>query len=57
MWHARSDVNAEQIDLERVIDVARAAGDVVLEVYEKGCVARDKEDGSPVTEAENAPRS
>lgn len=43
---------AEQIELEQVIDAARAAGVVVLEVYELGCVARDKEDGSPVTEAD-----
>jgi 3'(2'), 5'-bisphosphate nucleotidase len=45
-------VSSERIDLERVIDAARAAGEVVLEVYEHGCEARDKEDGSPVTEAD-----
>jgi 3'(2'), 5'-bisphosphate nucleotidase len=45
-------VSAQQIDLERVIEAARAAGEVVLEVYERGAVARDKADGSPVTEAD-----
>ncbi len=51
-WHPRSSVIASQIDLQRVIDAARAAGEVVLEVYGRGCVARDKADGSPVTEAD-----
>jgi 3'(2'), 5'-bisphosphate nucleotidase len=45
-------VNAEQIELEPVIDAARAAGEVVLEVYEHGGESREKADGSPVTEAD-----
>jgi 3'(2'), 5'-bisphosphate nucleotidase len=45
-------VNAQEIELERVIDAARVAGEVVLDVYEHGCEARDKEDGSPVTVAD-----
>jgi 3'(2'), 5'-bisphosphate nucleotidase len=45
-------VTAEQIELEPVIEAARAAGEVVLEVYDRGCESRDKEDGSPVTEAD-----
>ncbi len=38
--------------LEQVIDVARAAGEIVLDVYANGCTARSKDDGSPVTEAD-----
>lgn len=38
--------------LEQVIKAARAAGEVVLEVYERGCDALEKSDGSPVTEAD-----
>jgi 3'(2'), 5'-bisphosphate nucleotidase len=45
-------VKADEIELEQVIDAARAAGEVVLEIYDRGCEARDKEDGSPVTEAD-----
>lgn len=45
-------MNADEIELEPVIEAARAAGEIVLEVYERGCESRDKEDGSPVTEAD-----
>ena len=38
--------------LEDVIQLARAAGDEVLAVYADGVEARTKEDGSPVTEAD-----
>jgi 3'(2'), 5'-bisphosphate nucleotidase len=38
--------------LEEVIRIARAAGDEVLEVYDKGSTVRTKDDGSPVTEAD-----
>ena len=45
-------MSASEIELQQVIDAARAAGELVLEIYEQGCEARDKEDGSPVTEAD-----
>jgi 3'(2'), 5'-bisphosphate nucleotidase len=38
--------------LEDVIRIARAAGDAVLEVYDQGSTVRTKDDGSPVTEAD-----
>ncbi len=38
--------------LEDVIRIARAAGDEVLEVYAQGSTVRTKQDGSPVTEAD-----
>lgn len=40
------------VELEQVIDAARAAGDAVLDVYNRGATARTKPDGSPVTEAD-----
>ncbi len=40
------------VELEQVIDAARAAGDAVLDVYSLGATARTKADGSPVTEAD-----
>lgn len=43
---------AETVDLQRVVDTARAAGEVVMGVYARGTTARSKEDGSPVTEAD-----
>lgn len=39
-------------ELEQVIDAARAAGEAVLEIYDRGTHARTKTDGSPVTEAD-----
>jgi 3'(2'), 5'-bisphosphate nucleotidase len=45
-------VTPDATALEQVIDAARRAGDVVLDVYANGCNARNKEDGSPVTEAD-----
>jgi 3'(2'), 5'-bisphosphate nucleotidase len=39
--------------LEEVVSIARLAGDVVLEVYERGCAPTAKDDGSPVTEADH----
>jgi 3'(2'), 5'-bisphosphate nucleotidase len=39
--------------LDELIPIARAAGDAVLAVYERGCVAGTKTDGSPVTEADH----
>jgi 3'(2'), 5'-bisphosphate nucleotidase len=38
--------------LEEVIRIARAAGDEVLKVYAQGSTVRTKDDGSPVTEAD-----
>lgn len=38
--------------LDEVIDVARAAGEEVLDVYARGCAVHSKHDGSPVTEAD-----
>jgi 3'(2'), 5'-bisphosphate nucleotidase len=38
--------------LDHVIDAARAAGDAVLEVYAGHSAARSKDDGSPITEAD-----
>jgi 3'(2'), 5'-bisphosphate nucleotidase len=40
------------VSLEDIIKAARAAGEAVLEVYETEFEARTKEDGSPVTEAD-----
>ncbi len=40
------------VELEQVIDAARAAGEAVLDVYRRGGKARTKADGSPVTEAD-----
>lgn len=45
-------MRADDIPLEEVVEAARAAGEVVLEVYARGTTARSKEDGSPVTEAD-----
>lgn len=39
--------------LEEVVDIARAAGEKVLEVYGSGCTVEHKDDGSPVTEADH----
>src|SRR5579862_7285164 len=39
--------------LDGLIPIARAAGDAVLDVYQRGCVADVKSDGSPVTEADH----
>jgi 3'(2'), 5'-bisphosphate nucleotidase len=38
--------------VEEVIAIARAAGEEVLEVYERGCGVERKQDGSPVTPAD-----
>lgn len=40
------------IELEQVIDAARAAGDAVLDVYRRGPSVRTKADGFPVTDAD-----
>ena len=45
-------MTVDQTALEEVIRAARAAGEVVLEVYARGTTARSKMDGSPVTEAD-----
>jgi 3'(2'), 5'-bisphosphate nucleotidase len=39
--------------LDAVIDLARAAGEAVLEVYGSGSTVQTKADGSPVTEADH----
>ena len=38
--------------LERLVDIVRSAGDLVMEVYATGFEVRDKGDASPVTEAD-----
>ena len=38
--------------LEHLVDVVRSAGDLVMEVYATGFEVRDKDDASPVTEAD-----
>ncbi|HEY2653575.1 MAG TPA: 3'(2'),5'-bisphosphate nucleotidase CysQ [Solirubrobacteraceae bacterium] len=39
--------------LDEVVTIARAAAEEVLEVYRSGCSVQQKEDGSPVTEADH----
>lgn len=39
--------------LQAVIEIARAAGEEVLDVYRNGCAVEHKDDGSPVTEADH----
>jgi 3'(2'), 5'-bisphosphate nucleotidase len=40
--------------LDPAVDIARAAGDVIAEIYERDFSASEKSDGSPVTEADLA---
>lgn len=42
----------DEVSLEEVIRIARAAGEEVLDVYARGFTVESKEDGSPVTEAD-----
>lgn len=39
--------------LDQVVEIARAAGEEVLEIYRSDCKVAQKEDGSPVTEADH----
>jgi 3'(2'), 5'-bisphosphate nucleotidase len=41
-------------DLDAVARIARAAGDVVMDIYRRGFAVRRKADASPVTEADEA---
>jgi len=45
-------MTADTVALEQVIAAARAAGQAVLDEYERGGVARSKSDGSPVSGAD-----
>jgi len=45
-------MTVDTVPLEQVVAAARAAGDAVLDEYERGGVARSKSDGSPVSEAD-----
>jgi 3'(2'), 5'-bisphosphate nucleotidase len=51
-WHHRPVMILDTIALEQVIEAARAAGEVVLDEYERGAVKRHKSDGSPVCGAD-----
>jgi 3'(2'), 5'-bisphosphate nucleotidase len=42
----------DAVVLDRVIAAARAAGEAVLDEYERGSTARSKDDGSPVSDAD-----
>ncbi len=45
------DLTRDEI-LERLIPIVRAAGDIVMDVYDSDFAVRGKEDASPVTEAD-----
>ena len=45
-------MTVDTVSFEQVVAAARAAGDAVLDEYERGGVARSKSDGSPVSEAD-----
>jgi 3'(2'), 5'-bisphosphate nucleotidase len=45
-------MTVDTVALDQVIAAARAAGEAVLEQYERGSAARIKADGSPVSEAD-----
>jgi 3'(2'), 5'-bisphosphate nucleotidase len=45
-------MTVDTVALEQVIEAARAAGELVLDEYERGAVSRNKSDGSPVTAAD-----
>ena len=40
--------------MDALVDPVRAAGDVIMEIHASGVAARDKPDGSPVTDADEA---
>jgi len=40
----------EQIDLEKVITIAKSAGDEIMKIYKKDFSVDYKEDNSPLTE-------
>lgn len=51
-WHHRQPMTVDTVAMEQVIAAARAAGEVVLDEYERAGVARSKSDGSPVCGAD-----
>ena len=42
------------IDIERIIEIAKAAGERILEIYEQDFAVFEKDDASPLTEADQA---
>jgi len=43
-----------QIELNKVVEIAREAGDAIMEIYQRDFSVTEKEDASPLTEADMA---